>query len=74
MNAQPNVSCCDVCDLRPGKRWIVACQTETWVCDPCSGINPADYDEIDEARAIECKEDALREADEFTTANCIEWD
>jgi hypothetical protein len=33
-----------------------------------------ELDDIDEARALEARDDAKRERDSYTTANCIEWD
>jgi hypothetical protein len=30
-------SLCDICDMRPGNRTIIAYGTETWVCDICCG-------------------------------------
>lgn len=66
---------CEICNLRPGKAVArTSCGLEAWSCNYCRGLD--EEDDIEEARAAECREDAQRdfaETDGFSNG-AINWE
>jgi hypothetical protein len=50
-------SMCDICGERPGTALLLSSAGDTWACDECQGIDPADYDEAPECRALSWQEE-----------------